>query len=456
MGGGGPWVAGVGVALVGAVVGYVVAFIPVLVVWMSSPTSGLTFLQTLRVSGLLWLVGEGTPIDIASATYSLTPWGMAVVPVSVLVLASRVMARRMPGVQPRLWLVLAISVTYGTAMGGVGYAVSSDDAAVPFLISGVMGVVIALIACSAGVFTDMWKLLPLVVQGGLRAAVVAVSTLIAAGALAAAASLVVHIDDAISISQALNAGSLGGIGVLVVSLAYVPVIIVWGIAYLLGAGVVLGPLVVASPFVPVMAPAPLPPLPLLAAIPQQSVPIMMSLPVLGVAGGVLAGWYLSRRMRESTWGQRCAAASICSGVVAVALGALGVLTSGSLGSVRFTHLGPQVAALAGIGLVVTFIGATPVAIFAVARRRKPMIVPVPAPVPDRASVVLVDPEHAWEGAVDPDATVGMAPIVMDDDATVGLAPIVMDDVATVGMDPVIDLDTTTEIPAIDVAQSSHD
>jgi hypothetical protein len=124
--------------------------------------------------------------------------------------------------------------------------------------------------------------------------------------------------------------------------------------------------------------------------------------------------------------------------------------------VRFTHLGPQAAVLAGIGFVVTFIGATPVSIFAVARRRKPLIVPVPTRVPDRASVVLVDPEPAWEEAVDPDATVGMAPIVMDDDATVGMAPIVIDDDATVGIDPIIDPDTTTEIPVIDVAQSSHD
>lgn len=452
VGGGAPWLAGIGVALVGALVAYAVAIIPVLVVWMSSPTSGLTFLQTLRVSGLLWLVGEGTPIDISGATYSLTPWGMAVIPIAALVLSSRVMARRMPGLQARVWLVLATAVTYGGIVAAVGFAVSSDDASVPFLISGIFGAVISSIACSAGVFTDGWKRLPVIVQGGLRASVVALCSLVAVGSLAVAASLVVHIDDAISIAQALNVGVLGGIGVLFVSLAYVPVIIVWSISYVLGAGIVLGPQVMASPFVPVMAPAPLPPLPLLASIPQQAAPVLSGLPVLGVLAGVLAGWYLGRRMRGSTWSQRLAAAGITSAVVAAVLGLCAVAASGSLGGVRFAHLGPPSGVLAGIGLLVTFVGAAPVAMFAVPRRRVPVIVPVP----DRASVVLVDPEHKHEVFVDPDATVGMAPIVMDDEPTVGMAPIVIDDDPTVGMTPIVDLDATAEIAAIDMAQSSHE
>jgi hypothetical protein len=110
--------------------------------------------------------------------------------------------------------------------------------------------------------------------------------------------------------------------------------------------------------------------------------------------------------------------------------------------------------LAVIGLLVTVIGAAPVALFAVPRHRKPVIVPVP----DRVSVVLVDPEHEREVFVDPDPTVGIAPIVMDDDpdATVGMAPIVMDDDPTVGMAPIVDVDATAEIPAIDVTQSSHE
>ena len=453
-GGGAPWLAGVGVALVGALVGYVVALMPVLVVWMSSPTSGLTFLQTLRVSGLVWLVGEGTPIDIAEATYSLTPWGMAIIPIAGLVLASRVMARRMPGIQARLWLVLATAITYGALMSAVGFMLSNDDVSVPFLISAIMGVVIALVACGAGVFSDMWVRLPNVVRGGLRAGIVAVCALVVVSALAVAASLIVHIDNAISIAQALNVGVLGGLGVLLVSLAYVPVIIVWSLAYVLGAGLVLGPQVVASPFISTMAPAPLPPLPILAAIPQQASPVMAGLPVLGVAAGVLAGWYLCRRMRASTWTQRLAATGIAGAVVAATLAIAAVLATGSLGGVRFAHLGPQTGMLAGIGLLVTVIGAAPVALFAVPRHRKPVIVPVP----DRVSVVLVEPEHEREVFVDPDPTVGIAPILWEDDpdATVGMAPIVMDDDPTVGMAPYVDVDATAEIPAIDVTQSSHE
>ena len=458
------WLAGVVVALVGVAVGCAVAWIPAVVVWMSSPTSGLAFLQTLRIAGLLWLVGEGSPVTMADATYSLTPWGLAVLPIAALVIASRLAARRMTGLPARLWLVLATAATYGIAMGVVGWFVSGDDASVPFVISGIMGVVIALVACGAGVFVDQWARLPIVVSRGLRASVVALCALVVMGALAVAASLVVHIDDAITIARALDVGVLGGIGVLVVSLAYVPVLIVWGLAYVLGAGVVLGPLVTASPFTPVMAPAPLPPLPILAAIPQQASPILACLPVLGVAAAVLAGLSLGRRMRESSWLQRLAAALVCSVCVGLVLGVVGMLASGSLGSVRFAHLGPPAATLAGIGLVLTFIGAAPVAIFAVPRRRRPEIVPVPDRAPDRTSVVIVQPERPWNdtdmAVDDADATVGMAPLVMDDEPTVGLAPIVDDDDATVAHEPVMwpdhDPDATTEIPAIDMAQSPHE
>ena len=55
----------------------------------------------------------------------------------------------------------------------------------------------------------------------------------------------------------------------------------WAVAYLLGAGVAIGPDAVLSPFMQAPAPANLPAFPLLAALPDSSTPFAWALPILG-------------------------------------------------------------------------------------------------------------------------------------------------------------------------------
>ena len=446
-----PVLGGVAVALLASVVGYLVALMPPLVVWMSSPESGLTWWDTLRVSGLVWLVGQGSPIDIAGATYSLTPWGLAVVPCAVLAIGSRAVSRRTATLGGRLWQLCATCLTYGVAMALMGYLASGDSASVSFGIALVMGVVIALLTCALGSFSDVITRFPVIVRRGMSAGVVAMCALVVAGAVAVATSLVVHIDEAVAMMQGINVGLLGGVGVLVVGLVYVPVMLVWSIAYVLGAGVVLGPQVLSSPFVPLLAPGQLPSLPMLAAIPQQVSPLVEGLPLMGVVAGVIAGWYLARRMSDQSWTSRLAAAGMGSGVVAVILAVTSVAASGSLGSIRLTHMGPSPFIVAGLGLVLTLVGAVPMAVFGVARRRRPTV----AIVPERAPVVVVQPEPVVPMDVVPEPVVPMdvVPIEtsagVDPDATVAMEPIRVESPESEG-------ETTIAMEPIHVTQSSHD
>jgi len=436
-----PAIGGTAVALAAAVVGYLVALMPPLVVWMSSPESGLTWWDTMRVSGLVWLVGQGSPIDMAGATYSLTPWGLAVVPIAVLAIGSRAVYRRTSSLSGRLWQLGATCLTYGLTMGVMGFLVSGDSASVSLGIAFVMGLVIALLTFACASFREVLAGLPVIVRRGMSAGVMAMCALVVAGALAVATSLVVHIDEAVAMMQGINVGLLGGVGVLVVGLAYVPVMLVWSIAYVLGAGVVLGPQVLSSPLVPALAPGQLPSLPMLAAIPQQVSPLIEGLPLLGVMAGVIAGWYLARRMSDQSWTSRLAAAGVGCAVVAVILAAVSTAASGSLGSVRLTHVGPHPLIVAGLGLVLALVGAVPMAIFGVARRRRPTV----AIVPERAPVVVVQPEPVvpmdvvpieTSAGVDPDATVAMEPIRVESPESEG--------------------ETTIAMEPIYVTQSSHD
>jgi len=152
---------------------------------------------------------------------------------------------------------------------------------------------------------------------------------------------------------------------------------------------------------------------------------------------VIAGWYLARRMREQSWTSRLAAAGMGSAVVAVILAVASVAASGSLGAIRLTHMGPNALIVAGLGLVLTLVGAVPMAMFGVARRRRPTV----AIVPERASVVVVAPPVDVvpmdpSDGVDPDATVAMEPIRVESPESEG--------------------ETTIAMEPIHVTQSSHD
>ena len=76
--------------------------------------------------------------------------------------------------------------------------------------------------------------------------------------------------------------------------------VAWAAAYLVGAGVVIGPAVVVSPFIPVTAPTALPPFPLLAALPQTASPLAWALPLAGILAGVLVGLSIARRARAES------------------------------------------------------------------------------------------------------------------------------------------------------------
>ncbi len=79
-----PWFLGPIAAVWAAAIGLAIAVLPVLVVWMATPDSGLTSVESLHVAGLLWAVAHGAPVVVGAVTYSLLPWGLAVIPVVLL------------------------------------------------------------------------------------------------------------------------------------------------------------------------------------------------------------------------------------------------------------------------------------------------------------------------------------------------------------------------------------
>ena len=448
-------VRGLVIALLAALGGYVVGLIPTLVVWMSAPDSGLTAGSTLRVGALVWLTGQGAPVAIGDTVYTLTPWGLAVIPVLLLLSMARGASRRLAQPASRAVLVIVTTVTYAVILAGAAALTALPAASASPVGVALMAAITAAVATSIMALAPLgWARLPRPVRVAVRAGGVAVMWLLGVGALVVGLSLALHMDTAVAMQQSLAIGVLGTIGVMAVGLAFLPVIVVWGAAYVLGAGVVLGPSVVASPFLATVAPTTLPPLPLLAAVPSSASPLAWALPLVAVVGGVLAGLVIARRTPQSAWWMPMALAAGSAALVAVVMAVLSVLASGALGSTRLAHVGPSPLLTGGLAFLLIVLGAVPSALAGGrGRDRRPQLAVVTSPAvasPAVASPAVSSPAVASPAAPAANADDAVVTAPADDDVVpLSFAQAHAADDDTVGVAVVVtDLDATAELPVI--------
>ncbi|MET9676794.1 DUF6350 family protein, partial [Streptomyces sp. NPDC006482] len=263
----------------------------------------------------------------------------------------------------------------------------------------------------------------------LRAAGLGLVTLCGGGAVLAAVSLAWHADGAQTAFAGLAGEWSGRIAVLLLVLALLPNMAVWGAAYGLGPGFTLGTGALATPLGLVGDPA-VPPFPLLAALPAEgrgtwvhwaaaAVPLAATLVQGRCVGRMARGW----PARDAAL-TALAAAWGCGAAVAVLAAAAG----GPLGSGRLSAFGPVWwQAGAATALWGACVGVpTALGVRAWGRRAlrpKPLPLPVPAPAPAPAPATVPASASAGAGAAlgapfDVEALSGTAP----DAASGGRAP----------------------------------
>ncbi len=373
------------VALIAGVAGIIVTLLVTSAIWaLAMP--GLSSVQdALRVGGLAWLGAQGVPVYVNAVAFSLAPWGIGLVGIALLVLGARRVTMRL-GVSTGMdlaWLAIAVVLAaFAYAVLGAWVADISwrPDARAVGLDAAWRTGLVALVCLGAGAIAGLQRasdeseepahpLLPPMVVAVLRAGAVGLVAVLGVGAIAVSLSLLLHFDDAVTIQQSLVAGAGGGLGLALLSLAYAPVLAVWGASYVLGAGVVLAPGVTSTPFVPVMAPTSLPAVPVLAAIPQQASPLAWLLPVVVIACGLLVGLSVARAFRGSPRLLRAGLAVISAGVAGMGLGLVAALASGALGDQRLAYVGPMPVTVGVLGFVLLVFGAVPAAILGAERAR---------------------------------------------------------------------------------------
>ncbi|MEY5146229.1 MAG: hypothetical protein RL224_543 [Actinomycetota bacterium] len=152
--------------------------------------------------------------------------------------------------------------------------------------------------------------------------------------------------------QALSLSFLGGLMVTVGQLAILPNLIIYGFAWITGAGFSIGAGSFVSPIASQLGP--LPALPMFAALPTGGIDRGIVFSAIVVVGAIVATLLARKSTERMRWEfatsfSAAAVLAVFSALIASVLAfALGLLASGSLGPGRFVEVGVNPVLLAGV------------------------------------------------------------------------------------------------------------
>ncbi|MFE9252112.1 DUF6350 family protein [Streptomyces sp. NPDC007088] len=345
--------------------------------WISSPFPDSGPGGALRLAAALWFLAHGTELTRqneltgASAPLGLVPLLLTVLPLWLLHRAAREAAE--PPQEPPLWPPASRPRGRGVAVAGVYagylatagaallYALGGDPAPVP--LSALVHVpLLAALAVASGVSAAhgwpdplaryargagarAWAR-PEVLRAVYRAAGAGVLVLLGSGALLVALALVSDGAATRASFEGLTDVWSGLFGVLLLAVCLVPNAAVWGAAYCLGPGFLLGAGHVVAPGAADPLPG-MPPFPLLVGVPEAGGGTPLSWAVFGFP--VLAGLAVARVSgRAATAGARtvwtvgATAYAAAGGALLCGLGLalLSALAGGPLGTGALAEFGP--------------------------------------------------------------------------------------------------------------------
>lgn len=364
-----------------AAVGLVLCALALLAVWGIDQGFGGDPLLQWRIAVDAWMLGHGVDVGITLApeavvalgleaagrsfVLTLGAWGIGAITFWLHWRSGRRLAE-LPLVE------IAIAVVAGTAATGlVGllagvsaqHATAAPDLgqafALPALVA-LVGMVAALLAvrghdwlqalARALTLEDVW-LRP--VRAALRAGMGGAVGVLGVGALLVAVGLFLRFTDGLLIMESLEVTHVGVAVLFLLQLALAPVAIVWGAAWAIGPGFMVGRGSSVSPLDTDLGPVPA--LPMLSAIDPDVQPWMLVVVALPVLAAIVVGVLARQTMlagsadRPVHWWE-LAIAGVGGGVLAGALlGLAAMLSVGAAGPGRLSLTGPDAVLVAGWG-----------------------------------------------------------------------------------------------------------
>jgi hypothetical protein len=330
----------------------------VLLLWITSPYPDSGLGGALHIVAALWLLAQGAEL-VRTATLSGDPAPIALTPLLLSALPAWLLYRGASSAvssaldpeegRTRNWLEAALVTGWLLA----GY-LSVAAIAVAFTAAGPVRVdvptalyvpLFAVAAAGCGAWVGYGRPVPTRVPYGeeavaaLRAAGIALGILVGGGALLGGVSLAWHAGFSGRTYAQLSGPFAGQIAVLLIAVALVPNLAVWGACYGLGAGFSVG---VGSAVGPAGAfgYGLLPQFPLLAALPRQGAGGWLEWATLALPAGAagVVGWSVGHRAWAVARTARVAAAAAL--FLGLAFAVLAAWSGGALGVSRLAAFGP--------------------------------------------------------------------------------------------------------------------
>jgi len=328
--------------------GLIVITVVVLLAWSGDSRSAASAATALRMAADGWILAHGAPLKAAGATYGLVPLGLTAVPAYLLSRAGASLARsaKVADLRGATAATAALALAYAfLAVVVTGSAATAQVAAGPLRAGLAAGLLAAVcggggVLRGAGLWRSAWLRVPAPVRDAAQGGAIAVAVVLAGGALVAGGALAVSAVEAGRVFDALGTGLVGGIFLLLVSLAYLPNATVFSAAFVVGPGFAVGTGTLVSVFGVRLHPVPA--LPMLAALPGGPVDRWLTtLLVLPVAGGLLAGAVIARHQGGVPRRRLLACAAATGPVAGLILAVFCLVSAGSAGGGRLVAVGPS-------------------------------------------------------------------------------------------------------------------
>jgi hypothetical protein len=376
--------AGLSAGLWVAVVGFGVVAAPVLLAWLGAGAAEpMADALSVAVSG--WLLGFGVTLTSPGASWGLAPLGLTAV---YLVLAARSASWAGEWTRARgrthVGLLLAAAAASAAFAAGVAAAASSLDLlrADPGEAAARAGLVVAL-GAAAGTLRVRREhlsasLLPpslAWLERSFRPSLAAVATLVAVAAGLLTVALVAGFGPMTDLVRQIDPGVAGALALLAVTAAYLPTVLVWVLAVIVGPGVHLGGETALS--ATAVVPGTLPGFPLLGAVPADVPAWLVAVgPAAFLLAGVLAGGLLARAIPAGTGLLGVAGSAVAVGLLAgAATGIACWAATGPLGPGTLREVGTVPAEAAGVVALSVGVVAAAVAGTQVTRTRRAAVEP---------------------------------------------------------------------------------
>lgn len=352
-----PWpVAAFGGGISAVLAGALITCAVVLIGWtaaMNVPVS-----EVLALAARVWLLANGGGLVLDGLRVSLVPLGLSSVLIGLCVVLGgwayrqASLARRDAAQgreRTRLVLLIAALFAIGYLLSGIGVAALVGSPA----FSAAPGSL--LIASSGALIGAGWRAGyrisgPLWLRAALRGAAAGLAGLVLASVAALAVALVQGESRIATLEQQLGFDTSGAVVWALISLLYLPNLLGWSLAWLLGAGFTLGSGSLIAPWTTQLGM--LPAVPVFGALPKDGSAGMQAWLVAGVLIGAVAGVAAAR------WARGEVGSTVGSGAASgllVGIGYLGwtLASAGALGSDRFAAVGPRWPhTLIGVGILV--------------------------------------------------------------------------------------------------------